>query len=143
MAALAGRNAVSVRHESFRSDADRLLAEIEPILRPGATPGLAAQASLPTAPEAVDPIDVIAALSAVRVLRHAQSVNGVAFSPDGELLATACADRTARVSEVASGQERARVTHGDAVRRVAFSPDGRLLATASNDNTAQIWRLVR
>jgi hypothetical protein len=33
LARLARRNALSVRHESFRSDADRLLAAIEPILR--------------------------------------------------------------------------------------------------------------
>jgi TIR domain len=35
---LARRNALSVRHESFRADADRLLAAIEPILRPPAAP---------------------------------------------------------------------------------------------------------
>jgi TIR domain len=33
MARLARRNAVSLRHESFRSDVDRLLATIEPVLR--------------------------------------------------------------------------------------------------------------
>jgi TIR domain len=33
---LARRNALSVRHESFRADADRLLAAVEPILRPPA-----------------------------------------------------------------------------------------------------------
>jgi TIR domain len=33
LAGLARRNALSLRHESFRADADRLLAAIEPILR--------------------------------------------------------------------------------------------------------------
>lgn len=35
---LARRNALILRHESFRSDADRLLAAVEPILRPTAAP---------------------------------------------------------------------------------------------------------
>ena len=34
LARLSRRNALSVRHESFRADADRLLAAVEPILRP-------------------------------------------------------------------------------------------------------------
>jgi hypothetical protein len=34
LAKLARRNALILRHESFRADADRLLAAIEPILRP-------------------------------------------------------------------------------------------------------------
>jgi TIR domain len=38
LAGLARRNALSVRHESFRADADRLLAAVEPILRPPAAP---------------------------------------------------------------------------------------------------------
>jgi hypothetical protein len=37
LARLARRNALSVRHESFRADAERLLAAIEPILRPPAS----------------------------------------------------------------------------------------------------------
>jgi hypothetical protein len=38
LARLARRNAVSLRHESFRADVDRLLATIEPILRAPAAP---------------------------------------------------------------------------------------------------------
>jgi hypothetical protein len=63
LAGLARRNALSVRHESFRADADRLLAAVEPLLRPPAAPapgreggyavGGAAdfQAVIPTAPK--------------------------------------------------------------------------------------------
>lgn len=39
LARLARRNALSLRHESFRSDADRLLEAIEPILRPPTAAG--------------------------------------------------------------------------------------------------------
>jgi WD40 repeat protein len=70
-------------------------------------------------------------------------VVGVAFSPDGRLLATSSADRTARIWEVTSGQERTRVTHDNTVWGVAFSPHSRLLATGSMDKTARIWILAR
>jgi WD40 repeat protein len=63
----------------------------------------------------------------------------VAFSPDGQFLATASVDNTARLVSVADGRERARITHDGKVYDVAFSPDGQLLATMSEDKTARIW----
>ncbi len=140
LAGLARRNALSVRHESFRSDADRLLAAIEPILRPATVPPVASSPAQ-AVPIGVDPMDVVPLPSAVQVLRHDGEVNDVMFSPDGRLLATASNDGTARVWEVGSGQEHTRVTHDDRVREVTFSPDGRLLATASNDGTARVWEV--
>jgi roadblock/LC7 domain-containing protein len=141
LAGLARRNALSVRHESFRSDADRLLAAIEPILRPATVPPVASSPAQ-AVPIGVDPMDVVPLPSAVQVLRHDGEVNDVTFSPDGQLLATASNDGTARVWEVASGQEHTRVTHDNAVWRVVFSPDGRLLATAGNDGTARVWEVA-
>jgi WD40 repeat protein len=139
---LARRNALSLRHESFRSDADRLLTAMEPILH-AAAPASVASDPPQVAREAVLPTDVVPLPSAVQVLRHDKDVNGVAFSPDGRLLATGSDDNTARVWDWASGQERARVTHDGDVFGVAFSPDGRLLATASFDDSASLWALVR
>lgn len=53
----------------------------------------------------------------------------VAFSPDGQLLATSSFDGWARVWEIASGEERLNLSHGFGSAR--FSPDGRYLANAN------------
>jgi WD40 repeat protein len=70
------------------------------------------------------------------------SVYGVAFSPDGRLLATA-SGMEARLWDLATGEDLRSLTgHNGSVLGVAFSPDGRLLATGSTDKTAWLWDLA-
>jgi WD40 repeat protein/transcriptional regulator with XRE-family HTH domain len=65
---------------------------------------------------------------------------GVAFRPDGQLLAGAGADGDIRLWHPASGQLMRRLRgHRAPVMQVAWSPDGRLLASAGADQTLRLW----
>lgn len=71
---------------------------------------------------------------------HTGIINGTAFGPNSEMVATASADGTARVWDAGSGQLALVLEgHGDEVVKVAFSPDGQRLATASLDGTTKMW----
>ncbi len=73
-------------------------------------------------------------------------VTGVAFSPDGTLIATASADKIVRIFDVQAAKNVkspapvARfVGHKSQVLSVAFSPDGLLLASGGLDRTVRLW----
>lgn len=80
---------------------------------------------------------------AVTITGHRDSLYAVAFSPDGETLATASYDREVRTWNARTGEPRATMTgHNDAVYAVAFHPAGKLLATASGDRTVKLWNVA-
>ena len=70
---------------------------------------------------------------------HRNSVNSVAFVPDGRTLASASHDETVKVWEAATGQCLQTLEgHSNYITSVAFAPNGHTLASASWDRTVKV-----
>lgn len=75
--------------------------------------------------------------------QHIASVTALAFSPDGQWLASGSQDGTATVWDPSKHEPIRNLSgHTDGIIDVAVSPDGRLFATASLDGTARLWDVV-
>ncbi len=72
---------------------------------------------------------------------HINLVTGLAFTPDGSLLASSSQDATVRLWDAASAQSVGLPLTGHSrwISSLDISPDGRWLASASADQTVRIW----
>jgi WD40 repeat protein len=77
------------------------------------------------------------------LIGHRSRISGVCWSPDGQRLATASWDGTAKVWDTASGRELLNLSgHVGGVFSVSWSSQGQRLATGSCDTTAKVWDAV-
>lgn len=72
---------------------------------------------------------------------HKGYVLCVAFSPDGQQIASGSGDSTIRIWDVQRGKVQVGPIkgHTERVRSVAFSPDGVRIVSGSFDNTVRVW----
>jgi WD40 repeat protein len=74
---------------------------------------------------------------------HTDPVYAVAYSPDGQLVATGSFDKTIKLWNAADGKERRTFAgpqgHQSLVLSIAFAPTGDRLASGGADNFAKLW----
>ncbi len=76
-----------------------------------------------------------------RLEGHTDTISHIAFSADGQLIASASRDKTIKIWSM-DGKNIATLTgHNDAISNLSFSADGKFLASGSWDGTAKIWRI--
>jgi WD40 repeat protein len=74
---------------------------------------------------------------------HSDQVFAVAWSPDGNRIASGSADETVQVWDAVDGGNTFTYKgHSDVVHAVAWSPGGKRIASASWDKTVQVWDAV-
>ncbi len=73
---------------------------------------------------------------------HTSYVNAVAYSPDGNTVATGSTDKIARLWDTKNSRQiKTFIGHTDCVYTIAFSPNGQFILTGSWDSTARLWNI--
>jgi len=84
--------------------------------------------------------DVASGSPAGELKGHGKGVTEVAFSRDGQLVASGSTDNTIRIWDLATRRELRTLTgHTSNIESLDFSPDSRLLASASDDGGTFLW----
>ncbi|BDA71786.1 WD-40 repeat-containing protein [Calothrix sp. PCC 7716] len=76
-----------------------------------------------------------------RLEGHLADVNGVVFSPNNQLIASASSDGTVRLWQASGKKLRIIKAHSKRVNSVAFSPNGKMLVSGSADKSVKLWTI--
>lgn len=128
-----------------RGQVDRVLLDPNQEARPAEVSGLALSADetkLMIGYGSTDGIliDLATGKESRRLKGAVGTFSSIAFSPDGNCVATGGLDRSATIWTLDGfGRTLSYQGHGDIVSDAEFSPDGRYVASCSNDGTARLW----
>ncbi len=88
----------------------------------------------------LDPSPSAARPELVLQVGHSGGVTSVAFSSDGNTLASGSSDGTIRLWDLRTGELKRTLTgHDRIMASIAFSPDGKWLANGSRGGTIKLW----
>jgi WD40 repeat protein/serine/threonine protein kinase len=68
-----------------------------------------------------------------------EAVNGLAFRPDGQVLASVGGDRYLHLRDAATGKPLRKMLHGGEVTAVAWSADGKWVASGGSSGDVKVW----
>jgi WD40 repeat protein len=140
----------SVERDAHQDDADELRQQheeqptqlqVQPIATQQAHED-AARKERERAARVISPVTANQLKLAHTLTGHTDWVRSVAYSPDGQTIASGSDDNTIKLWRVSDGTEILTLTrHTYAVFSVAYSPDGQTLAFGSSNNTIKLWRV--
>lgn len=73
---------------------------------------------------------------------HRLPINNIAYSPDGQILASAGQDHVIRIWQSSTGLLlRTLISHRQSINALAFQPDGRILASGDEGGGIRLWNV--